>query len=194
MALSLQKGQRISLEKEAGQSLSKVVLGLGWDAIKKKGFLSSLFGGGNEIDLDASCVLFDQDRKLVDVVWFRQLQSRDGSILHTGDNRTGSGDGDDEQIIVDLAKVPVHVASLMFVVNSFTGQTFEQVENAYVRLVNGQNNQEVARFDLSCQGSHTAQVMCKVYRHSNEWKMQAIGENARGRTFDELLPEMLKNL
>ncbi len=194
MALSLQKGQRISLDKEAGQSLSKVVLGLGWDAVKKKGFLSSLFGGGGEIDLDASCVLFDQNRKLVDVVWFRQLKSRDGSIVHTGDNRTGSGEGDDEQIIVDLTAVPDTVASLMFVVNSFTGQTFEQVENAYVRLINSQNNQEIARFDLSCQGPHTAQVMCKVYRHGSEWKMQAIGENARGTTFDELLPEMLRNL
>ena len=108
MAVNLQKGQKISLEKEAGGVLTKVVMGLGWDAVKSKGFLG--FGGSaQEIDLDASCIMFDEQGNLVDAIWFRQLKSKDGSIVHTGDNRTGDGDGDDEQIIVDLTKVPSSV-------------------------------------------------------------------------------------
>ncbi len=193
MGVNLSKGQRISLEKEAGGALSKVIMGLGWDAMKTKGFLG--FGSKQqEIDLDASCLLFDENKQLVDTVWFRQLRSQDGSIQHTGDNRTGAGDGDDEQIIVDLARVPTNVKSLIFVVNSFTGQNFSQIENAFCRIVNGTNNQEIARYELSCQGSHTAQLMAKVYRHDNEWKMHAIGENASGRTFHDMQPVITPHL
>ena len=193
MGVNLSKGQRISLEKEAGGSLSKVVMGLGWDAAKTKGFLG--FGSKQqEIDLDASCLLFDENKQLVDTVWFRQLRSQDGSITHTGDNRTGAGDGDDEQIVVELGRVPANVKSLIFVVNSFTGQNFSQIENAFCRIVNGANNKEIARYQLSCQGSHTAQLMAKVYRHENEWKMHAIGENASGRTFHDMQPVITPHL
>ena len=193
MAVNLQKGQKISLEKEAGGSLTTVVMGLGWDAVKKKGFFG--FGGGSEeIDLDASCVMFDEAKNPVDVVWFRQLQSQDGSIIHTGDNRTGEGDGDDEQIIVELTRIPAHIKSLVFTVNSFTGQDFSQVENAFCRIFNGTNGQEIARYDLSIQGRHSAQIMAKVYRHNNEWKMHAIGENGQGRTFDQLIPQIIAHL
>lgn len=197
MGINLQKGQRISLSKEAGGALNKVIMGLGWDAKKSGGgLLKGMFGGGGSvsIDLDASCVLFDEQKKVVDTVWFRQLKSRDGSIVHTGDNRTGEGDGDDEQIIVDLNRVPANVKSLVFTVNSFTRQTFDQVENAFCRLVDGSNNKEIARYTLSAQGSHTAQIMAKVYRHEGEWKMHAIGENSHGRTIDSLLPQIIANL
>ncbi len=194
MSVNLQKGQKISLDKEAGGSLSRVTMGLGWDAVKSKGFFG--FGGGKTetVDLDASCVLFDESNRLVDVVWFRQLKSRDGSVVHTGDNRTGAGDGDDEQINVDLAALPATVKSLVFTVNSFTGQNFSQVENAFCRLINGANKQEVARFNLSVQGTHSAQIMAKLYRHGGEWKMHAIGENGNGRTFDDLMPQITPHL
>ncbi len=190
MGISLQKGQKISLEKEAGGGLTRIVMGLGWDAAKGKGgMLGGLFGGGGEsIDLDASCLLFDEPGNLVDTVWFRQLRSRDGSIEHTGDNRTGEGEGDDEQIKVDLSTVPASVKSLVFTVNNFTGQDFSKVENAYCRILNGANNSEIARYDLSCQGNHTAMIMAKVYRHGGEWKMHAIGEVGQGRTAEQLLP------
>jgi tellurium resistance protein TerZ len=193
MSVSLQKGQKISLEKEAGGSLSRVTMGLGWDAVKSKGFLG--FGSKSQtVDLDASCVMFDESNRVIDTVWFRQLKSRDGSIVHTGDNRTGAGDGDDEQIIVELGRVPAEVKALVFTVNSFTGQNFSQVENAYCRLVNASNQQEVARFNLSVQGTHTAQIMAKLYRHGGEWKMHAIGENGSGRTFDDLMPQITPHL
>jgi tellurium resistance protein TerZ len=194
MAISLQKGQKISLSKEAGgASLTKIVMGLGWDAKKTKGFLG-LGAKDQEIDLDASCVLFDENRRPLDVVYFGQLSSRDGSIKHTGDNRTGAGDGDDEQIIVDLSRIPPVVKSIIFTVNSFTGQNFSQIENAFCRVVNGSNNQELARYDLSCTGNHSAMVMAKVYLHNGEWKMHAIGDNASGRTFDDLMPAMVAAL
>jgi len=202
MAINLQKGQKISLSKESGGNLNKVVMGLGWDAKasggKSGGLFGGLFGGGSaagdSIDLDASCVLFDDNNKVVDTVYFGHLKSKDGSIVHTGDNRTGAGDGDDEQIIVELDKVPANVKSLVFTVNSFTGQTFDSVENAYCRLVDSSSKQEIARYTLSAQGPHTAQIMAKVYRHSGEWKMHAIGENGAGRTIENLLPQIIPHL
>ncbi|MDP2902197.1 MAG: TerD family protein [Methylovulum sp.] len=197
MAINLQKGQKISLSKESGGALSKVIMGLGWDAKKSGGgMLKGLFGGGGSdpIDLDASCVMFDDNNKAVDTVYFGHLKSKDGSIVHTGDNRTGDGDGDDEQILVDLDKVPANVKSLVFTVNSFTGQTFDAVENAYCRMVDSSTKNEIARYTLSTQGSHTAQIMAKVYRHNGEWKMHAIGENGTGRTIENLLPQIIIHL
>ena len=193
MSINLQKGQKISLDKEAGVALTRITMGLGWDAVKAKGLFG--FGGKTQtIDLDASCVLFDENKKAVDFVWFRQLKSKDGSIMHTGDNRTGAGDGDDEQIVVDLSKVPANIAALVFTVNSFTGQSFAQVENAYCRIINASNEQEVAKYNLSVQGAHTAQIMARLYRHNGEWKMHAIGENGSGRTFDDLMPQITPHL
>ena len=193
MAVNLQKGQKISLEKEAGGALSRVTMGLGWDVAKSGGFFG--FGAKNQaVDLDASVVMFDESNRPVDVVWFRQLKSRDGSITHTGDNRTGAGDGDDEQIVVDLRTVPASVKSLVFTVNSFTGQNFSTVQNAFCRLFDTNSGKEIARYDLSVQGSHTAQIMAKLYRHNGEWKMHAIGENGTGRTFDDLMPLIVSHL
>lgn len=197
MGVNLQKGQKISLDKEAGGGLTRIIMGLGWDAAeaKRSGFLGGLFGGGGgSIDLDASCLLFDGQGNILDAAWFRQLRSKDGSVQHSGDNLTGEGEGDDEQINVDLARVPGNVSSLVFTVNNYTGQDFSQVQRAYCRILNAANNAEIARYDLSCQGSHTAMVMAKVYRHNNEWKMHAIGETGTGRTFDELLPQIRPHL
>ena len=192
MAVNLQKGQKISLEKEAGGALSSVVMGLGWDVAKKKG----LFGFGREqsIDLDASCFIFDDNNNPIDLVYFGQLASRDGSVQHSGDNRTGEGDGDDEQIAVALNRIPANVKTLVFTVSNYTGQNFSQVENAYCRLVDGQTGKEIARYDLSAQGNHTAQIMAKVYRHNGEWKMHAIGENSQGATPDLILPKIIPYL
>lgn len=202
MSVNLSKGQKISLEKEAGGALSQIKMGLGWDVgaapQKSGGFLGGLFGGGGSaggsIDLDASCIMLDANKQMVDAVWFGQLQSKDSSIQHTGDNRTGAGDGDDEVINVNLSRIPDHVQALVFTVNSFTGQTFATVNNAFCRLVNASNNSEVARYDLSAQGSHTALILAKIYRHNGEWKMHAIGETASGRTFHDLMPAILPHV
>jgi len=185
--ISLTKGQGVSLEKQAGHSLTRVLLGLGWDATPKKS-LFGLVSTPQAIDLDASCLMFDSSGELVDTVWYNQLKSKDGSVVHTGDNRTGAGEGDDEQIIVDLPAVPSNVTTLMFVVNSFSGDTFSEIENAFCRLVDSQQDKELARYNLSCQGSHTAQVMAKVFRGAGGWEMVAIGENATGQTFAKLMP------
>ena len=186
MAVNLQKGQKISLEKEAGGALSSVVMGLGWDVAKKKGLFG--FGRNQEIDLDASCFMFDDNNHPVDLVYFGHLRSNDGSIQHSGDNRTGAGDGDDEQIAVNLARVPANIKALVFTVNNYTGQDFSQVENAYCRLVDGQSGKEIARYDLSAQGSHNEQILSKLYGYNGDLKMHAIGENGRGETPDLLLP------
>lgn len=186
MALTLSKNQSISLEKTAGSGLTKVTLGLGWDP-EKAGLLGKLFGGGASIDLDASCILFDADLKPIDLVWFRQLKSRDGSIQHSGDNRTGEGDGDDESISVDLTKLPGSVVHLVFTVNSFTGQNFERIQNAYCRIINAPKNQELARFNLSEQGKHTGVVMANLSRGPSGWDFKAIGQTTNGRTADDLV-------
>lgn len=191
MSVNLSKGQKVSLAKESGGALTRVRMGLGWDAVKKRG----LFGSrAQEIDLDASGLLFDAVGSLVDVVWFNQLQSRDGSVVHTGDNRTGDGDGDDESIIVDLTRVPAHVTTLVFVVNSFTGQNFSQIESAFCRLVDETANAEIARYELTGAGTHNAQIMAKVSREGVGWSMTAIGAPTSGRTFEQLLPAVISVL
>jgi len=186
--VSLAKGQTIRLEKTGGGLLTRVTMGLGWDVRKSKGIFGMFGGGGGDIDLDASCLLFDGNRQVLDAVWFQQLRSEDGSIIHTGDNRTGAGDGDDEQIIVDLVALPREVTTLVFTVNSFAGDTFDRIENAYCRLVDATTNGELARYDLTGSGSHTGQVMAKVTRANGGWEMKAIGEKTLGRTFHDMLP------
>jgi tellurium resistance protein TerZ len=183
--VSLQKGQTVSLAKSDGGSLTKVAMGLGWDVRKGKG-LFGMFSGGGDIDLDASCLLFDGNRRMVDEVWFRQLWSKDGSIVHSGDNRTGAGDGDDETINVDLSRVPSSVQTLVFTVNSFQGDSFERIANAYCRLVDRTTGREMARYDLTGEGRHTGQVMAKLIRNGQGWDMKALGEKTTGRTFHDM--------
>jgi tellurium resistance protein TerZ len=146
-------------------------------------------GGGN-IDLDASCLMFNGEKKLVDSVWFRQLKSKDGSIVHSGDNRTGDGDGDDEVISVNLANVPGEVETMLFTINSYEGQTFKKVKNASARLVDKTTGKELAKYNLSGEdgGDHTGMLMTKLYRKDGEWRIQAIGAPADGRTVVEILP------
>ena len=188
MSVSLSKGQKVSLAKRDGGSLTRVRMGLGWDAVKKKG----LFGGSRSqsIDLDASALLFDGSGTLVDQVWFQQLRSKDGAVQHTGDNLTGAGEGDDESIRVDLATLAPAVATIVFTVNSFTGQDFSQIENAFCRLIDETTETEIARYDLSGSGRHNAQIMAKVTREGAGWAMTALGIPATGRTFRDLLPAM----
>ncbi|MCK3866119.1 TerD family protein [Pseudomonas sp. B329] len=187
MALSLTKNQSISLEKTTGGSgLTTLRLGLGWDP-EKAGFMGRLLGNGGEVDLDASCILFDENYDALDLVWFRQLQSQDGSIQHSGDNRTGEGDGDDETITVNLLNLPASVKFLVFTVNSFTGQSFEKIANAYCRVVNASNRVELARFNLSEKGRHTGVVMASMVREREGWEFKAIGQVTNGRTVDDLV-------
>lgn len=185
--VSLQKGQTVRLEKSGGGTLTRVAMGLGWDVRKAKGLLG-MFGGGSsgDIDLDASCLLYDADRRLVDEIWFQQLASKDGSIVHSGDNRTGAGDGDDETINVDLSRLPASVQTLVFTVNSFQGDTFDRIANAYCRLIDLTNGKELARYDLTGSGSHTGQVMAKLTRGAGGWDMKALGEPTTGRTFHDM--------
>jgi tellurium resistance protein TerZ len=185
MSINLSKGQKISLTKNGGGTLTKVRMGLGWDATPKKGFFGSK---AQSIDLDASCLIFDGSGQLVDQVWFQQLRSSDGAVTHTGDNRTGAGDGDDESIVVDLVALPAAAQTLVFVVNSFTGQNFSQIANAFCRLIDQTDNSELARYELTGSGTHNAQIMAKVSRDGQGWSMTAIGATASGRTFRDLIP------
>ena len=177
-SVSLLKGQRVSLRKEDGVALTTVRMGLGWDPIKRKG----MFGGGREvdIDLDASALLFT-GTQVVDVVFFNSLRSKDGSIQHLGDNLTGEGEGDDESIVVDLRTVAPQVTGILFVVTSYKGQTFEQVANAFCRLIDQSNNGELARYTLGGGQPFTGMVMAKVFRDGGSWKLQAIGEGIQAR-------------
>jgi tellurium resistance protein TerD len=186
MAINLQKGQRISLSKEA-PGLTKVVCGLGWDVIKRAGggFFSN-FGNkaGEEYDLDASVICLDEHGKLTDnnnIIYFGNLSHPSGAVVHQGDNLTGAGDGDDEVIIVDLSRMPMNISKLVFVVNIYDAQArkqdFSKIENAFVRLVNAANNRELAKFNLSGQDYQgmSGMILAELYRHGEEWKMAAIG-------------------
>ncbi len=178
MAISLQKGGNISLSKEA-PSMTKMVLGLGWDVRATD---------GSAFDLDASAFLLNASGKVrsdADFIFYNQAKSADGSVEHTGDNRTGEGDGDDETIVVDLTRVPADVEKVAVAVTihdaEARNQNFGQVSSAYIRCVNEANNTEVARYDLSEDASvETAMIFGEIYRHNGEWKFKAIGQGFKG--------------
>jgi stress response protein SCP2 len=169
--VSLRKGQSVSLVKTGAPPLTRVRMGLGWDV-----------GSGEDIDLDASCILYDDRRKDVDKVWFMSKKGAKGAVWHSGDNLTGAGEGDDEVIHVDLSQMPRNVTSLVFTVNSFSGQRFTAVRNAFCRLVDDLTNQELVRFDLSDSKPQTGLVMCKIQRGQQGWIMTAVGEFHDGKT------------
>ncbi|EHS59112.1 TerD family protein [Paenibacillus kribbensis] len=174
MAINLSKGQKIDLTK-TNPGLSKITVGLGWDTNK--------YDGGKDFDLDVSVFLANADGKVEtekNFVFFNNPQNENGSVVHTGDNRTGDGDGDDEQIKVDLSSVPANVEKIAFTITIYEAQernqNFGQVSRAYARIVNEANNEELVRFDLGEDFSiETGVVVGELYRHSGEWKFNAIG-------------------
>ncbi|GCE38472.1 TerD family protein [Rhodococcus sp. USK10] len=188
--VSLSKGQKVTLRKDGGVALTYIQMGLGWDPIEKRG----MFGNRSaNVDLDASAVLF-ADSNMVDVAYYGQLTSKDGSIRHQGDNLTGEGAGDDEVILVDLTRIPPHVSTIVFIVTSYRGHTFEQVKNAFCRLVDTTSNAELARFTLQGGMPFTGMVMAKVYRVGGEWKLQAIGEGIQAKHAGEAAPQLARFL
>lgn len=188
MPISLSKGQTISLEKSGAGGLRKLHLGLGWDPAKKKGFLGGIFGGGGgDIDLDASCIVYDEARQAIDTIWFQKLRSGDGAIVHTGDNLTGAGEGDDEAIKVDVSALRPEARHLVFLVSSFRGQTFDEVENAFCRVVDDEGARaELCRYTLSEKGRHTGVVMGVLSRGASGWTFKAVGAPADGRTAQDM--------
>lgn len=190
MSISLQKGQKVSLTKESA-GLSRVVVGLGWDEVKRaKGF--SLFKSAS-IDCDATAFLL-QNGKLsnkCDIVYFGNLRHKSGTVQHLGDNLTGEGDGDDEQIIVDLDQIPAEYDRIVVVVNIYRAvkrkQHFGMIENAFIRLVDARNNQEICKYNLTDDYSDmTAMVFGEIYRHNEEWKFNAIGQGTKDADIDAL--------
>jgi len=224
MAINLQKGQTIDLRKsDKGDSydLSQVTVGLGWDIRKKKGgFLSSLLGGDKEeeFDLDAIAFLLDANGKVVnlgrkakapngreinlyegDVVYFNSMKHPSGHIWLTGDNRTGAGEGDDEQIIVKLDALDQKYQKILFLVSIYQGkaknQQFSMVENAFIRAVDAKGK-EIAKFNLS--GDESLKGMCSMifaeaYRREGTWKFRALGEPQATDNFVEILKNYINN-
>jgi len=196
MAINLQKGQRISLSKEA-PGLTKLMCGLGWDVAKPSGGgLFGAFSNNVDYDLDSSVICLDENDKANNqgnVIYFSNLQHKSGAITHLGDNLTGAGDGDDEQILVNLNQIPAEISKLVFTVNIYNclerKQDFGQVKNAFVRLVNISDNKEIARYNLSGQEykGMTGMIMAEIYRHNNEWKMAAIGNGVKVNGLGELV-------
>jgi len=178
MSVSLQKGGNVSLDKIA-PGMTKLLIGLGWDERATDGV---------DFDLDASVFLLKADGKVRgdnDFIFYNKLISDCGSVEHQGDNRTGAGEGDDESIKVNLAGVPADISKISVVVTiheaQARNQNFGQVTNAFIRLVNDETNEEVARYDLSEDYSiETAMIFGEVYRHNGEWKFKAIGQGYEG--------------
>lgn len=178
MAISLTKGGNVNLSKEA-PNLTNIAVGLGWNPRATD---------GQAFDLDAVAFLVNESGKVradADFIFFNNLKSSDGSVEHTGDNRTGEGDGDDEVIKVDLSKVPADVSKVVFCAVIYDGQArnqnFGQVANAYIRIVNTQGGAEVARYDLSEDSStETAMIFGELYKNNGEWKFRAVGQGFAG--------------
>lgn len=179
MGIVLKKGQKIDLTKN-NASLKKLLVGLGWDTNK--------YDGGYDFDLDASVFCCGEDGKVhndLDFIFYNNLKHSSGAIEHMGDNLTGDGDGDDEQVKIDLSLVPEHISKIDFTVTiheaAERGQNFGQVSNAYVRVVNSETNEEILKYDLGEDFSiETAIVVGELYRHNGEWKFNAIGSGFQG--------------
>lgn len=179
MPINLSKGQKISLSKEA-PGLKKIMVGLGWDTNK--------YDGGQDFDLDASAFFAGANGKCTsdqDFVFYGNLEHPSGSVKHMGDNRTGDGEGDDEQIFIDLSAIPANIEKVAFTVTIYDAdkrrQNFGQVCNAYCRIVNDETGEEIIRYDLGEDFSiETAMVVGEIYRHNNEWKFNAIGSGFSG--------------
>jgi tellurium resistance protein TerD len=178
MAISLQKGGNVNLSKEA-PGLTKLVVGLGWDARATD---------GAPFDLDGAVFLLNQSGKVrsdADLIFYNNLKSADGSVVHSGDNRTGAGEGDDETISIDLSKVPADVDKIVVGVTIHEAdsrrQNFGMVGKAFIRCINANGNTEIARYDLSEDGStEAAMVFGEVYRNGADWKFRAIGQGFQG--------------
>ena len=178
MAISLQKGGNVNLSKEA-PGLSQIVIGLGWDARSTD---------GSAFDLDGSAFLLKVDGKVRadnDFIFYNSLKSSDGSVTHSGDNTTGAGDGDDETVTIDLTKVPADIERIAICVTIHEGdarkQNFGMVQKAFIRCVNATGGTELARYDLSEDGStESAMVFGEVYRNGADWKFKAVGQGFKG--------------
>jgi tellurium resistance protein TerD len=179
MAISLQKGQKVDLTK-TNPGLTKVIIGLGWDTNK--------YDGGTDFDLDAAAFLLNEAGKVtsdMDFVFYNNLRHKSESVIHLGDNLTGAGDGDDEQIKVDLSKVPSNIGKIDFTVTIHQAaerrQNFGQVSNAFIRIVNEASGEEIIRYDLGEDFSvETAVIVAELYRNGAEWKFNAIGSGFQG--------------
>lgn len=190
MAISLQKGQKISLSKESA-GLNRVLVGLGWDEVQRKGGFFSMKPAA--IDCDASVFML-QNGKLSgkqDVVYFGNLRHSSSAIQHLGDNLTGEGEGDDEQIVIELDNVPSNYDRIVIVVNIYQAiqrkQHFGLIQNAFCRVVDARNNKEICRYNLTedCNGL-TAMIFGEIYRHNGEWKFNAIGQGTNDPGLGEL--------
>ena len=178
MAINLQKGGNINLSKEA-PGLKLMTIGLGWDIRATD---------GADFDLDATVFMLKADGKVrtsTDMIYYNNLKSADGSVIHQGDNRTGAGDGDDESISIDLSKVPSDIDKLSVCVSIYEAperkQNFGGIAKAYVRIVNAAGGAEIARYDLSEDSStETAMIFGEVYRNGTDWKFRAIGQGYQG--------------
>ncbi len=178
MSVSLSKGGNVSLSKEA-PGLSNILIGLGWDVRSTD---------GAAFDLDASCFLLNAEGKVrsdADFIFYNNLKSSDGSVEHTGDNLTGEGDGDDEAVKVNLSQVPAEITKIAVGVTIHDGearrQNFGSVSNAFVRIVDSSNGNEITRYDLTEDSStETAMIFGEVYRHGEEWKFRAVGQGFAG--------------
>lgn len=191
MSVSLQKGQKVSLSKE-NAGLSKVLIGLGWDEVKvKKGFFAPK---PQPIDCDASALLLTNGKlaNKGDIIYFGNLAHSSGTVQHMGDNLTGAGDGDDEQIIVDLANLPEKYDRIVLVVNIYQAvqrqQHFGLIQNAFIRIVDARTNAEMCKYNLTENYSGmTAMIFGEVYRHNGEWKFNAIGQGTNDPGLGELV-------
>ena len=196
MGVNLQKGQKVNLKKSDGQALSRIRIGLGWDPVeqKKGGLFGSIFGGSApDIDCDASVFVCRAGHlsSVDDIVYFGNLTHSSGAVRHTGDNLTGEGEGDDEQILVDLASVPEAYDKLVFVVNIYDAvsrkQDFGMIANAFIRICDERTGEEFCRYNLSeSYAGMTAMIFGEIYRYNGEWKFNAIGQGTKDKGLNEL--------
>jgi tellurium resistance protein TerZ len=185
--IELSAGDEMPLVDATGEPLTRPRMGVGWDHNPTAGAIGT---GAPEIDLDASAVQFGGGQAF-DFAFYNNLRTRDGSVEHLGDNKSGRGEGDDEEITVDLTKVHRQIESIVFLVSSYQGHTLEGIHNAYCRLVDDRDNVELARFTLSLGVPETGLAMATISRDGDGWKLRAIGEGIKVKVPTESVNALL---
>lgn len=193
MNVAFQKNQNLSLS-ELGGSSPILVVGIGWESKVKDGIFNQLLKKKHDADLDLSCVMYDANNDRIDCIWYAQLNSKCGAVRHKGDDTVGWDQGDDETIIIDLHQLNEQAHTLFFVISSFGGESFSQVENAYWRLFDGQSKRPLANYKLQSGDKTSAKIVMRLQKSETpngyEWRVKALDEAATGQNIQEIFPEI----
>ncbi len=193
MVQIIKTGEKFFLKDIAGGDAPILAIGLGWDNRKKKGLINKFLKKEYEVDLDLSCVVYNNDDIRMDTVWYAQLNSKDGAIKHSGDDTLGKEGGDDENISVDLFRLSPESKTIFFAISSFSGNRLKRIKNCYMRVFDARSGKNILRYDKGGEES-TAKVMLRLKREEGGWSVKALGIGCKGQNIEDVYPVMRREV